>query len=68
MLVFQALTLSQGMTMTNIHFDTQNFTFETLHGGQLTLSTQLIILKPGYTLPPMQNHSFFKNLPPMVFN
>ena len=44
MLVFQALTLSQGMTMTNIHFDTQNSTFETLHGGQLTLSTQLIIL------------------------
>ena len=42
--MFQALTLRQGMTMTNIHSDTQNFTFETLHGGQLTLSTQLTIL------------------------
>ena len=43
-MLFQALTLHQGMTMTNIHSDAQNFSFETLYRGQLTLSTQLIIL------------------------
>ena len=33
------------------------------HGGQFTLSTQLI--KPNYLviLPPTQHHSFFRNLP-----
>ena len=38
--------------------------FESLYGGQFTLSTQLI--KPNYLviLPPMQHHSFFRNLPP----
>ena len=37
--------------------------FESLYGGQLTLSTQLI--KPNYLviLPPTQHHSFFRNLP-----
>ena len=39
--------------------------FESLYGGQLTLSTQLI--KPNYLviLPPTQHHSFFRNLPPL---
>ena len=38
---------------------------ESLHGGQFTLSIQLI--KPNYLviLPPMQHHSFFRNLPPL---
>ena len=38
---------------------------ESLHGGQFTLSTQLI--KPDYLviLPPTQHHSFFRNLPPL---
>ena len=37
--------------------------FESLYGGQLTLSTQLI--KPNYLviLPPTQHHSFFRNFP-----
>ena len=37
--------------------------FESLYGGQFTLSIQLI--KPSYfvTLPPTQHHSFFRNLP-----
>ena len=35
------------------------------HGGQFTLSTQLI--KPNYLviLPATQHHSFFRNLPPL---
>ena len=39
--------------------------FESLYGGQFTLSTQLI--KPNYLviLPPTQHHSFFRNLPPL---
>ena len=39
--------------------------FESLYGGQFTLSTQLI--KPNYLviLPPTQYHSFFRNLPPL---
>ena len=39
-------------------------TFESLYGGQFTLSTQLI--KPNYLviLPPTLHHSFFRNLPP----
>ena len=39
--------------------------FESLHGGQVTLSTQLI--KPNYLVirPPTQHHSFFRNLPPL---
>ena len=37
---------------------------ESLYGGQITLSTQLI--KPNYLviLPPTQHHSFFRNVPP----
>ena len=37
--------------------------FESLYGGQFTLSTQLT--KPNYLviLPPTQHHSFFRNLP-----
>ena len=37
--------------------------FESLYGGQFTLSTQLI--KPNYPviLPPTQHHSVFRNLP-----
>ena len=40
--------------------------FESLYGGQFTLSTQLI--KPNYLviLPPTQHHSFFRNLPPLL--
>ena len=40
--------------------------FESLYGGQFTLSTQLI--KPNYLviLPPTQHHSFFRNLPPFI--
>ena len=39
--------------------------FESLYGGQFTLSTQLI--KPNYLviLPPTQHYSFFRNLPPL---
>ena len=39
--------------------------FESLYGGQFTLSTQLI--KPYYLviLPPTQHHSSFRNLPPL---
>ena len=39
--------------------------FESLYGGQFTLSTQLI--KPNYLviLPPTQHHSFFGSLPPL---
>ena len=39
--------------------------FESLYGGQFTLSTQLI--KPNYLviLPPTQHHSFFRNLSPL---
>ena len=39
--------------------------FESLYGGQFTLSTQVI--KPNYfvILPPTQHHSFFRNLPPV---
>ena len=40
--------------------------FESLYGGQFTLSTQLknqIIL---LYFPPMQHHSFCRNVPPLV--
>ena len=42
--------------------------FDSLYGGQFTLSTQLI--KPDYLviLPPTQHHSFCRNLPPLFFN
>ena len=42
--------------------------FESLYGGQVTLSTQLT--KPNYLviLPPTQHHSFFRNLPPLLKN
>ena len=38
---------------------------ESLYGGQFTLST--LLTKPNYlvTLPPMQHHSFFRNLSPL---
>ena len=41
---------------------------ESIYGGQFTLSTQLT--KPNYLviLPPTQHHSFFRNLPPLIFN
>ena len=41
--------------------------FESLYGGQSTLSTQLI--KPNYLviLSPTQHHSFFRNLPPVCY-
>ena len=40
--------------------------FESLYGGQFTLSTPLI--KPNYLviLPPTQHHSFLRNLPPLL--
>ena len=38
--------------------------YESLYGGQFQLSTQL--MKPNYLVivPPMQHHSFYRNLPP----
>ena len=39
--------------------------FETLYGGQFTLSTQLIKSNHLVILPPTQHHSFFRNLPPL---
>ena len=42
--------------------------FETLYGGQFTLSTQLIKPKLSfYTPPPMQHHSFYRNLPAFLY-
>ena len=42
--------------------------FETLYGGQFTLSTQLIKAKLSfYTPPPMQHHSFYRNLPASIY-
>ena len=40
--------------------------FESVYGGQFTLSTQLI--KPNYLviLPPTQHRTFFRNLPPLI--
>ena len=40
---------------------------ESLYGGQFTLSTQSI--KPNYFVifPPVQHHSFFRNLAPLYF-
>ena len=38
--------------------------FESLYGGQFTLSTQLTKLNYLVILPPTQHHSFFRNLPP----
>ena len=40
--------------------------FESLYGGQFTLSTQLI--KPNYfvILPPTQLHSLYRNVPPLL--
>ena len=44
----------------------RNVSFETLYGGQLTLSTQLIKKKLScYTSPPTHLLSFFRNLPPL---
>ena len=37
--------------------------FESLYGGQFTLSTQLIRPNFPVILPPTQHHSFFRNLP-----
>ena len=39
--------------------------FESLYGGQFTLSTQLIKENYLVILPPTQHHSFFRNLPPL---
>ena len=42
--------------------------FETLYGGQFTLSTQLIKAKLSfYTPPPMQHRSFYRNLPASIY-
>ena len=42
--------------------------FETLYGGQFTLSTQLIKAKLSfYTPPPMQYQSFYRNLPASIY-
>ena len=42
--------------------------FETLYGGQFTLSTQLIKPKLSfYTPPPMQYQSFYRNLPASIY-
>ena len=40
--------------------------FKSLYVGQFTLSTQLT--KPNYLviIPPMQHHSFFRTLPPLL--
>ena len=37
--------------------------FETLYGGQFTLSTQLIKPNDLVQLPPTQRHSFFRTYP-----
>ena len=42
-----------------------NGSFETLYGGQLPLSTQLIIL--NYLVILLRHYSFFRNLPPLQF-
>ena len=42
----------------------RNVGFETLNGGQFALSTNFNNTKlPCYTLPAMQHHSFFRNVP-----
>ena len=42
--------------------------FESLYGGQFTLSTQLIKAKLSfYTPPPMQHQSFYRNLPAFLY-
>ena len=52
--------LLQGLTL-------ETSAFESLYGGQFTLSTQLIERNYLVILPPTQHHSFFRNLPPLLF-
>ena len=62
--MFRALALCQSIWIRSDEGLTlETPAVESLYGGQFTLSTQLI--KPNYLviLPPMQHHSFFRNLP-----
>ena len=46
--------------------DARNVSFETLYGGQFTLSTLLMKPKlPCYSPPPTRHHSFFRNFTPL---
>ena len=62
-LTFRALALRQIRSDEGLALETS--AFESLYGGQFTLSTQLI--KPNYLviLPPTRHHSFLRNVPPL---
>ena len=56
---YEIIRSDEGLTL-------ETSAFESLYGGQFTLSTQVI--KPNYLviLPPTQHHSFFRNFPPFL--